>query len=156
MPLPGACAGQRRGDPASAESRGPVLWAPHSGPGGAAPGQQWQAVCAKCSRQMCPAVVLFLVAKCAQTTPMIAPLPAEHNFPVDGSVVFFKSGESNPTLPIPGGAAYRRPPCQVTDQAEWAANTPATARPGQRQRQAHCPLHATTAGGSAALHALPA
>ena len=60
-----------------------------------------QAVCAKCSRQMCRAVVLFLVAECAQTTPMIAPLPGDPNFSVDGSVAFFKSGESNPTQPNP-------------------------------------------------------
>ena len=56
-----------------------------------------QAVCAKCSRLMCPAVVLFLVAECAQTTPMIAPLPGDPNFSIDGFVAFFKSGESNPT-----------------------------------------------------------
>ena len=58
-----------------------------------------QAVCAKCSRLMCRAVVLFLVAECAQTTPMIAPLPGDPNFSIDGSVAFFKSGESNPTQP---------------------------------------------------------
>ena len=56
-----------------------------------------QAVCAECSRLMCRAVVLFLVAECAQTTPMIAPLPGDPNFSIDGSVAFFKSGESNPT-----------------------------------------------------------
>ena len=50
-----------------------------------------QAVCAKCSRLMCRAVVLFLVAECAQTTPMIAPLPGDPNFSIDGSVAFFKS-----------------------------------------------------------------
>ena len=61
-----------------------------------------QAVCAKCSRLMCRAVVLFLVAECAQTTPMIAPLPGDPNFSIDGSVAFFKSGESNPTQPNPG------------------------------------------------------
>ena len=60
-----------------------------------------QAVCAKCSRLMCRAVVLFLVAECAQTTPMIAPLPGDPNFSTDGSVAFFKSGESNPTQPNP-------------------------------------------------------
>ena len=60
-----------------------------------------QAVCAKCSRLMCRAVVLFLVAECAQTTPMIAPLPGDPNFSIDGSVAFFKSGESNPTQPNP-------------------------------------------------------
>ena len=67
-----------------------------------------QAVCAKCSRLMCRAVVLFLVAECAQTTPMIAPLPGDPNFSIDGSVAFFKSGESNPTQPNPpplGGPA---------------------------------------------------
>ena len=58
-----------------------------------------QAVCAKCSRLMCRAVVLFLVAECAQTTPMIAPLPGDPNFSIDGSFAFFKSGESNPTQP---------------------------------------------------------
>ena len=56
-----------------------------------------QAVCAKCSRLMCRAVVLFLVAECAQTTPMIAPLPGDPNFSIDGFVAFFMSGESNPT-----------------------------------------------------------
>ena len=50
---------------------------------------------------MCRAVVLFLVAECAQTTPMIAPLPGDPNFSIDGSVAFFKSGESNPTQPNP-------------------------------------------------------
>ena len=60
-----------------------------------------QAVCAKCSRQMCRAVVLFLVAECAQTTLMIAPLPGDPNFSIDGSVAFFKSGKSNPTQPNP-------------------------------------------------------
>ena len=52
---------------------------------------------------MCRAVVLFQVAECAQTTPMIAPLPGDPNkknfFSLDGSVAFFKSGESNPTQP---------------------------------------------------------
>ena len=60
-----------------------------------------QAVCAKCSRLMCRAVVLFLVAECAQTTPMIAPLPGDPIFSIDGSVAFFKSGESDPTQPNP-------------------------------------------------------
>ena len=47
-------------------------------PGPAAADQgAMQAVCAKCSRQMCRAVVLFLVAECVQTTPMIAPLPGD-------------------------------------------------------------------------------
>ena len=64
-----------------------------------------QAVCAKCSRLMCRAVVLFLVAECAQTTPMIAPLPGDPNFSIDGSVAFFKSGESNPTQPNPATTA---------------------------------------------------
>ena len=70
-----------------------------------------QAVCAKCSRLMCRAVVLFLVAECAQTTPMIAPLPGDPNFSIDGSVAFFKSGESNPTQPNPhpGAALQPRP-----------------------------------------------
>ena len=74
-----------------------------------------QAVCAKCSRLMCRAVVLFLVAECAQTTPMIAPLPGDPNFSIDGSVAFFKSGESNPTQPNPpsppesgGASVFRR------------------------------------------------
>ena len=67
-----------------------------------------QAVCAKCSRLMCRAVVLFLVAECAQTTPMIAPLPGDPNVSIDGSVAFFKSGESNPTQPNPPGT---RPSC---------------------------------------------
>ena len=71
-------------------------------PGPAEAGQgAMQAVCAKCSRLMCRAVVLFLVAECAQTTPMIAPLPGDPNFSIDGSVAFFKSGESNPTQPNP-------------------------------------------------------
>ena len=68
-----------------------------------------QAVCAKCSRLMCRAVVLFLVAECAQTTPMIAPLPGDPNFSIDGSVAFFKSGESNPTQPNPTTPAARSP-----------------------------------------------
>ena len=83
MPLPGVRARHRRSDPASVESGGPAVWAPPSGRGGAAPGQQrLQAVCAKCSRQMCRAVVLFLVAECAQTTPMIAPLPGDPKFSI--------------------------------------------------------------------------
>ena len=40
MPLPGVRARQRRSDPASVESGGPAVWAPNSGRGGAAPGQQ--------------------------------------------------------------------------------------------------------------------
>ena len=68
-----------------------------------------QAVCAKCSRLMCREVVLFLVAECAQTTPMIAPLPGDPNFPIDGSVAFFKSGESNPTQPNPPGHPQAAP-----------------------------------------------
>ena len=60
-----------------------------------------QAVRAKCSRQMCRAVVLFLVAECAQTTPMIACPRGTQNFQFDGSIAFFKSGESNPTPPPP-------------------------------------------------------
>ena len=71
-----------------------------------------QAVCAKCSRLMCRAVVLFLVAECAQTTPMIAPLPGDPNFSIDGSVAFFKSGESNPTQPNPPPP----PPCPPEPQ----------------------------------------
>ena len=69
-----------------------------------------QAVCAKCSRLMCRAVVLFLVAECAQTTPMIAPLPGDPNFSIDGSVAFFKSGESNPTQPNPPPPVSNFPP----------------------------------------------
>ena len=69
-----------------------------------------QAVCAKCSRLMCRAVVLFLVAECAQTTPMIAPLPGDPNFSIDGSVAFFKSGQSNPTQPNPGSPGPPGPP----------------------------------------------
>ena len=77
-------------------------------PGPAEAGQgAMQAVCAKCSRLMCRAVVLFLVAECAQTTPMIAPLPGDPNFSIDGSVAFFKSGESNPTQPNPCSAAQQ-------------------------------------------------
>ena len=63
-----------------------------------------QAVCARCSRRMCRAIVLFQVAECAQTTPMIAPLPGDpnkKNFSLDGSIAFFKSGDSNPTQPNP-------------------------------------------------------
>ena len=74
-----------------------------------------QAVCAKCSRLMCRAVVLFLVAECAQTTPMIAPLPGDPNFSIDGSVAFFKSGESNPTQPNPP------PPSRTTHQPQPAS-----------------------------------
>ena len=69
-----------------------------------------QAVCAKCGRLMCRAVVLFLVAECAQTTPMIAPLPGDPNFSIDGSVAFFKSGESNPTQPNPPTPGRHRDP----------------------------------------------
>ena len=68
-----------------------------------------RAVCAKCSRLMCRAVVLFLVAECAQTTPMIAPLPGDPNFSIDGSVAFFKSGESNPTQPNPPATSSGAP-----------------------------------------------
>ena len=116
MPLPGVRARRRRSDPASVESGGPAVWAPPSGCGGASPGPAeagqgaMQAVCAKCSRLMCRAVVLFLVAECAQTTPMIAPLPGDPNFSVDGSVAFFKSGESNPTQPSAPPEARGRPP----------------------------------------------
>ena len=89
-------------------------------PGPAEAGQgAMQAVCAKCSRLMCRAVVFFLVAECAQTTPMIAPLPGDPNFSIDGSVAFFKSGESNPTQPNPPslratGATLRPPGAEGT------------------------------------------
>ena len=61
---------------------------------------------------MCRAVVLFLVAECAQTTPMIAPLPGDPNFSIDGSVAFFKSGESNPTQPNPPAPGHQ-PMCHL-------------------------------------------
>ena len=97
-------------------------------PGPAEAGQgAIQAVCAKCSRLMCRAVVLFLVAECAQTTPMIAPLPGDPNFSIDGSVAFFKSGESNPTQPNPP------PPAALTRRPTGPRPTPAAARQPPRR-----------------------
>ena len=61
-----------------------------------------QAVCAKCSRLMCRAIVLFLVAECAQTTPMIAPLPGDPSkffFQLTGPLRF--SSRESPTQPNP-------------------------------------------------------
>ena len=90
-----------------------------------------QAVCAKCSRLMCRAVVLFLVAECAQTTPMIAPLPGDPNFSIDGSVAFFKSGESNPTQPNPPRAG--RPPASLPDVfSRISTDLSSRASPGRR------------------------
>ena len=69
-----------------------------------------QAVCAKCSRQMCRAVVLFLVAECAQTTPMIAPLPGDPNkifFSLTGPSHF--SSRESPTQPNPTPPAPLQP-----------------------------------------------
>ena len=97
-------------------------------PGPAEAGQgAMQAVCAKCSRLMCRAVVLFLVAECAQTTPMIAPLPGDPNFSIDGSVAFFKSGESNPTQP--NRPAARSPHRARRPRGQRRAPTPARPRP---------------------------
>ena len=99
-----------------------------------------QAVCAKCSRLMCRAVVLFLVAECAQTTPMIAPLPGDPNFSIDGSVAFFKSGESNPTQPNPPALRRCRSPrrqglCSHLAH-KWATSDP----PGGRGCVATLPI----------------
>ena len=91
-----------------------------------------QAVCAKCSRLMCRAVVLFLVAECAQTTPMIAPLPGDPNFSIDGSVAFFKSGESNPTKPNPPTPAAE-PHQQHAADATRTTGAPAPSRAGTPQ-----------------------
>ena len=89
-----------------------------------------QAVCAKCSRLMCRAVVLFLVAECAQTTPMIAPLPGDPNFSIDGSVAFFKSGESNPTQPNPPPRSKGEP--NVPRAGSHPSSPPArSGRPGE-------------------------
>ena len=96
-----------------------------------------QAVCAKCSRLMCRAVVLFLVAECAQTTPMIAPLPGDPNFSIDGSVAFFKSGESNPTQPNPP------PPTQAQERTE------ANRRNGGPEPPPKRPLHPGCGGTTA-------
>ena len=94
-----------------------------------------QALCAKCSRLMCRAVVLFLLAECAQTTPMIAALPGDSNFSIDGSVAFFKSGESNPTQPNPPGHPHAAP----------TARKSARCGVGDRSRRPHPP--APTASG---------
>ena len=72
-----------------------------------------QAVCAKCRGQMCRAVVLFQVAECAQTTPMIAPLPGDPNKSFQPRQVrrIFSSREG-PTQPNPTPAPHptrRRP-----------------------------------------------
>ena len=97
-----------------------------------------QAVCAKCSRLMCRAVVLFLVAECAQTTPMIAPLPGDPNFSIDGSVAFFKSGESNPTQPNPTTPAARSPHRACRPEGTPHATVEGTP-PGTPYRHPHNP-----------------
>ena len=111
-------------------------------PGPAEAGQgAMQAVCAKCSRLMCRAVVLFLVAECAQTTPMTAPLPGDPNFSIDGSVAFFKSGESNPTQPNP-------PPTPPSLVLLWSLRRLRTLfGPGRCPNRVHCHSRSECRGG---------